>query len=173
VYRLGDLRTGDRVTVARLVDDAQMPGLATDADVLAASAGVVVRTYGAAHVYALPDWELVESIELPEQRQGETVAVIDGGPGFYVGSEGVPSPLHAMRVAPRAWRELNRRAEAITGETPPSPGDATRRDDAPAADEDEDDPGPARPGGRRRLVVLAVVGAIALVAAVRAVLRRR
>jgi hypothetical protein len=40
VYRLGELRTGDRVTVARLVDDAQMPGLATDADVLAASAGL-------------------------------------------------------------------------------------------------------------------------------------
>lgn len=168
VYRLGDLRSGEGVTVARRVEDVAMPGLATDADVFTDSAAAVVRTYGSAYVYALPAWQLVDWVKLPRQRQGETVAVIDGGPRFYVGTEGLPSPLHELSVAPSAWRTLNERAEGGSAQ-PPRSGDAADDED----EEVEKDGGPARPGGRRRLVLLVVVGAIALVAVARAALRRR
>jgi hypothetical protein len=169
VYRLGELRSGDDVTVARRVEDAAMPKLATDADVFADSAAAVVRSYGSAYIYALPQWQLVDSVKLPRQRQGETVAVIDGGPRFYVGTEGLPSPLHELSVAPDTWRELTRRAEGGSAQPPPSSGDAADDED----EEVEEDDGPARPGGRRRLVLLFVIGAVALVALARAALRRR
>lgn len=110
LYRLDPLDP-DRVTLARPVDDVDIPGLATDADVLSARDGVVVRTYSDAYVFAVPGWELLDTSVLPEQPQGETVAAIDGGPGFYIGSEGQPSDLLAEQVPASAWRELGRRQE--------------------------------------------------------------
>lgn len=126
VYRLGPLAADD-VTVARRLD-AAAPGLVTDADVARASGAVVLRTYTSAYLLAVPDWRLLGSVELPDQRQGETVAVIDGGPVVYVGTEGLPSPLLEVRVPQAAWRELDPRPEA---QPPPDPADP---DDTPSAD---------------------------------------
>lgn len=111
LYRLGGLRPRG-VTVARPVGDVAIPGLATDADVLPDRGGVVVRTYSDLYVFSVPGWEQLTSAPLPVQPQGETVAVVGGGPGVYVGSEGVPSDLLEIQVPTGAWRELDRRQEA-------------------------------------------------------------
>lgn len=108
LYRLDDLREGE-VTLARPVDDMAVPGLATDADVLPERGGVVLRTYSDAYVFAVPGWDLLATVELPEQRQGETVAVIDGGPRIYAGTEGLPSDLIGVDLPVTALRELDAR----------------------------------------------------------------
>jgi hypothetical protein len=123
LYRLGRLRPR-AVTVARPVPDVSMPGLVTDADVVPGRRAVVLRTYSDAVVLAVDGWEELDAFELPAQRQGETLAVIDGGPSLYVGSEGSPSPLEHVRVPREAWRELGRRAAERRAEA--------RRDDAVA-----------------------------------------
>jgi hypothetical protein len=123
VYRLGPL-AADHVTVARRLDDAAAPGLVTDADVARAGA-VVLRTYTSAYLLAVPGWKLLGSVELPDQRQGETVAVIDGGPVVYVGTEGLPSPLLEVRWPQATWRELDPRPEAQPPPDPPDPDEAS------------------------------------------------
>jgi hypothetical protein len=105
LYRLDSLRPGG-VTAARPVEGVAVPGLATDAGALGDRGGAVVRTYSHAYVFAVPGWELLGSVELPEQRQGETVAVIDGGPAIYVGTEGLPSDLVHVTLPADAWRQL-------------------------------------------------------------------
>lgn len=161
LYRLDPLRT-DRVTLARPVDDVDIPGLATDADVLSAADGVVVRTYSDAFIFAVPGWELLTSFPLPQQPQGETVAAIDGGPGFYLGSEGQPSDLLAVQVPASAWRTLGRRAEERREqeqEAPSVDADANPQSDVP------DSPGaPWLWAGGSLLLLLLIGGAVAVVA---------
>lgn len=111
LYRLDRLRRGE-ITLARPVDDVAVPGLATDADSLGERGGAVVRTYSDAYVFAVPGWALVDSFDLPKQRQGETVAVLDGGPRILVGTEGLPSDLREVSVSRPAWRELAGRPKA-------------------------------------------------------------
>jgi len=144
VYRLDRLRAKG-VTRARRLQDVTVPGFVTDADVLPERGGVVVRTYADIFVFALPGWEQLAARELPEQPQGETVAVIDGGPTVYVGTEGVPSPLLRVEVPDGAWRELGDRLQQ-------------RSEKQPAGDLDS----AADPGGPsvRLLAVVAVTAGV-------------
>jgi hypothetical protein len=162
LYRLDPLRP-DRVTVARPVDDVEIPGVATDADVLSAGDGVVVRTYSDAYVFAVPGWELLTSFPLPEQPQGETVAAIDGGPSFYIGSEGQPSDLLSQEVPAAAWRELGRRQEERRAQER-EPHEA---DEGASPDNGVRDGSPGTPwllGGGVVMMLLLIGGAVALVA---------
>ena len=104
--RLPDLRERRRVA-SRPVAGPDIPGLVTDGVYLPDGSGVVLRTYGSAVVYALPGWEEVGSVELPAQRQGESLAVVDGGPTLYVGTEGLPSPIQRVRIPSEIWRALH------------------------------------------------------------------
>jgi hypothetical protein len=159
LYRLDALRP-DRVTVGRPVADVEIPGLATDADVLSAADGVVVRTYSDAYVFAVPGWELLTSFPLPDQPQGETVAAIDGGPSFYIGSEGQPSDLLNEQVPAFAWRELGRRQEERREQ------EAQPDDEGAELGNDVPDGSPGTPwllGGGSLFMLLLVGGAVALV----------
>ncbi|MCW2738134.1 hypothetical protein [Nocardioides sp.] len=82
------LRT-DRVN--RLVEVGEAPGIVTDATFLPGGGGVVMRTYSHAHLAAFPSWEPVASWELPQQEQGEGIAL--SGRDLLVSSEGVRAPV--------------------------------------------------------------------------------
>ena len=97
----------------RLVEVGAAPGIVTDAAFLAGGGGAVLRTYGTAHLVAFPSWEPVTWWELPDQDQGEGVAL--AGPGLLLSTEGarsevlrVPLPAEAGPTDLRspAWTAL-------------------------------------------------------------------
>jgi hypothetical protein len=89
----------DRPVLARpLATVAQ--GLVTDGGALP-DGRVVLRGYGDAVVYAPPangQMEALERLTLPQQPQGETLAVEQAGATVLVGSEGAGQPLWRVRV---------------------------------------------------------------------------
>jgi hypothetical protein len=78
------LQPGDNVLTAV----GPVLGIATDGAFLPDGRHVVLRDYGRAVVYSMPDLQVVGSFDLPPQEQGEAIAV---GPddALYVTSEGV------------------------------------------------------------------------------------
>lgn len=75
----------------RLAPVAEAPGIVTDATFLPGGGAVVMRTYSHAHVVAFPTWQPVTSWELPQQDQGEGVAV--DGADLLISTEGVQSTV--------------------------------------------------------------------------------
>jgi len=152
VRRLPELREG-RPAVSRPVAGVGVPGLVTDGAYLPDGSGVVLRTYGGAVVYAMPGWEEVGEVQLPPQRQGESLAVIDGGPIMYVGTEGLPSPIQRVRIPGEIWRELH-----------PVPAEAVGRDVerpvSPTATDDGVSPVAAVVGSTGLLIVLGLLWSI-------------
>jgi hypothetical protein len=74
-----------------LTEVAQAPGIVTDAAFLPGGGAVVMRTYSAAHLSAYPSWEAVGSWPLPDQDQGEGVAL--DGDELLVSTEGARSQV--------------------------------------------------------------------------------
>jgi hypothetical protein len=158
VYRLGPLRASG-VTPASPLDDVRVPPLVTDADVAPLRGGVVARTYTDAYVLALPGWEVLDTLELPQQRQGETLAIIDGGPVVYVGTEGLPSPLSRVRVPDGAWQDLSaRQGEPDSEPTPDAETEAPEAGDAASG-------GARTPGGDLGLIAVGGVAVLLLAGA--------
>ena len=58
---------------------------------------LVLRDYGSATVYSWPDLEEVGSFALPDQQQGEGIAV-DALGRVYAGTEGLHAPVHRVRL---------------------------------------------------------------------------
>lgn len=85
------LRTDRPNPLTRIGD---VPGLVTDGAFLP-DGRFVLRTYLAAYLYAAPGRLLGREI-LPEQQQGESVAV--DGSRLLVGSEGRDSPVYAVAI---------------------------------------------------------------------------
>ena len=67
------------------------PGIVTDATFLPGGGGVVMRTYASAHLSAYPSWQGVESWTLPDQDQGEGIAL--AGDELLVSTEGARSQV--------------------------------------------------------------------------------
>ena len=84
----------------RLVEVGEAPGIVTDATFLPGGGGVVMRTYGAAHLAAYPSWQPVSSMDLPEQDQGEGIAV--AGRSLLVSTEGARSQVLRVDLPPEA-----------------------------------------------------------------------
>ena len=80
----------------RLVEVGEAPGLVTDATFLPGGGGVVMRTYSTAHLTSFPSWQSVESWDLPDQDQGEGIAL--AGRGLLVSSEGARSQVLAVAL---------------------------------------------------------------------------
>ena len=76
----------------RLRAMADVSGLVTDGAFFPDGRHLVLRTYTKALVYTFPDLALVGEVDLPGQRQGEGVAVLDAE-SLYLSSEGVNAPL--------------------------------------------------------------------------------
>ena len=77
---------------------AGAPALATDATLLPGAKGAVVRTYVGATIYSFPSFEPVGAMPLPRLEQGESIAAPPSGAVVWVGSEGVRSPVIAVRL---------------------------------------------------------------------------
>jgi hypothetical protein len=75
----------------RLTEVGQAPGIVTDATFLPGGGGVVMRTYSTAHLTAFPSWQGVESWPLPDQDQGEGIAL--AGDQLLVSTEGARSQV--------------------------------------------------------------------------------
>lgn len=97
----------------RLAEVGDAPGIVTDATFLPGGGGVVMRTYTSAHLAAFPSWQPVESWDLPDQDQGEGIAL--AGRRLLVSTEGarsavleVPLPESAglTDLASPAWTAL-------------------------------------------------------------------
>jgi hypothetical protein len=84
----------------RLIEVGQAPGIVTDATFLPGGGGVVMRTYSAAHLSAFPSWQGVESWSLPDQDQGEGVAL--AGDELLVSTEGARSQVLRVGLPPSA-----------------------------------------------------------------------
>jgi hypothetical protein len=81
----------------RLRAMADVTGLVTDGAFFPDGRHLVLRTYTKALVYSFPDLSLVGEIDLPGQRQGEGIAVLDDE-SLFLSSEGVNAPLLRVDV---------------------------------------------------------------------------
>lgn len=84
----------------RLTEVGEAPGMVTDATFLPGGGGVVMRTYSTAHLAAYPSWQPVTSWELPQQEQGEGIALAMRE--LLVSSEGARSQVLKVALPPEA-----------------------------------------------------------------------
>jgi hypothetical protein len=92
--------------------------LATDATRVPHSDRVIVRTYWDATVYSLPGWKRIDSFDLPNQKQGESIAAIPGGRRLWIGSEGKHSAVLSVALPQPPARQPT--SGTTTGSTTPS-----------------------------------------------------
>jgi hypothetical protein len=106
----------------QLVPVGPAPGVVTDGAFFPDGRHVVLRDYSRAYVLdttRLP-WRAVDSFELPDQPQGEGVAVRPGGRALLVSTEGEGQPVTSVPIPPRVLAEL---APAPTSAPAPTPAD--------------------------------------------------
>jgi hypothetical protein len=84
----------------RLRAFARVPGLVTDGTFFPDGRHVLLRTYGTASVYTFPAFELVGTVTLPSQPQGEGISVSRSG-RVLVSSEGVNAQVLRVELPKR------------------------------------------------------------------------
>lgn len=119
--------------VNQLGEVGDAPGLVTGGEFLPGGDRVVLRDYDSATVHDFPSMEEVASFDLPDQQQGEGIAVV--GSSVYLSSEGVRSPLRKVALP----------EEALP--TTPGPGSSPTQ---PATDDRPQHPADAEEGPFRR-----------------------
>lgn len=125
---------------------------------------VVLRNYGEASVYTFPGLDLVGTMGLPEQEQGEGLA-IDADGSLLLTSEGAHAPV--LRVRPSA--ELRRE---LSG-TPAPSDDPSPSALSPSAPSGEDGPAPAGDDSGLDTVLWILVGGVVAAAGLLVVVFRR
>jgi hypothetical protein len=110
---------------------APAPALATDAALLPGGEVAVVRTYFSAFFSTFPGWHPLAERDLPNQRQGESLAVPDIADQLWIGSEGERSRVLAVKVP-----DLTPPTSAPPTSAPPTTA-ATGGDDGAGKTEDE------------------------------------
>lgn len=142
----------------RLRRVGEVMGIATDGAFFPDGRHVVLRDYGSAAFYTYPDLELVREIELPDQEQGEGIAVDEDGK-VYVSSEGEHAGVIEVELPDRL-------EDALEGEEPEQPEGEEPEDEGPepaadVGDEGDDEPGiglsPWLIGGAFLVVILVVL----------------
>lgn len=110
----------------------EVTGVATDGAFFPDGKHLVIRNYDSATFYTYPGLKQVGEVELPDQEQGEGIAVAPDGE-VYVCSEGVRSPV--LRVSlPERLRALLDGTRAGGQDKGPGPGAAA--DDGVAPEDD-------------------------------------
>lgn len=115
-----------------LAAEAEAPFLVTDAAEMP-NGDYLLRNYATAYLYS-PDGTLIQSFDLPDQPQGESVAVVDGGRTLLVGSEGRSSQVLRVPVPSVLAPEPLPSGSASSDQAPPAASSSTRQAD-PAPDE--------------------------------------
>lgn len=164
-----DMRPGVPVT-PEPVPGVLVPGLVTDATVLPDGEAAVVRTYGKAFVYRLPDWSQVATIDLPSQQQGETITALADGTTLLAGSEGSPALIDAVRLPPEVVADLERAGPDTDPDASSAPDDAEEAGETGEADPAEP---PADPDDQIVAIAAGLAGLIVLGSAAAWLLRRR
>lgn len=95
-------------------------GLATGGSFLPDARHFVVRNYGRAVVYRWPEVESVGDLALPEQEQGEAIAVAPDGE-VLISTEGVRTPLLRVTWPPGLRAAMEASAQGTTSAAP-TPG---------------------------------------------------
>lgn len=116
----------------------QVAGLVTDGAFFPDGRHVVLRTYSRATVHTFPDLEPLGSWDLPDQQQGEGIAVTPDGE-VLLSSEGQGAEVLQVRVPPRIERAMAEPTETpTTAATPPPPEGGTVAQDVLTAPTDRD-----------------------------------
>lgn len=121
----------DRTNVLEPVGDVL--GFATDGAFFPDGRHLVLRDYGRAVVYTYPGLERVGDLRLPDQQQGEGIAVDEDG-AVFVSTEGQFSPVHRVPVPGPTARAVD---PPESGASPPSAGPSA---EDPAAEDPARDP---------------------------------
>ncbi len=117
-------------TVNRFTEVGSAIGIATDGAFFADGRHLVVRDYSRAVVYTWPALEEVGGFDLPDQPQGEGIAV-DAADRVYVSSEGARSEVLRVDLPTRIQRLLTPPVPPVTStrpapqSTPPTTGGAS------------------------------------------------
>jgi hypothetical protein len=114
----------------RLRAFARVPGLVTDGSFFPDGRHVVLRTYGTASVLTFPAFQLVGTVTLPEQPQGEGISVSRTG-RVLVSSEGVNAPVLRVDLPKRL-------TSAPAPATPSGPKPSTQQSSGNASQGDAD-----------------------------------
>jgi hypothetical protein len=101
----------------RLRPFARVGGLVTDGSFLPDGRHVLLRTYGTASVYTFPAFELVGTVRLPGQRQGEGISVSRSG-RVLVSSEGVHADVLRLTLSPSLTAPSARAGTSAQGPPP-------------------------------------------------------
>jgi hypothetical protein len=98
----------------RMTELADVPGMVTDGAFFPDGRHFVLRTYSRAVFYSFPGLEAVGEVDLPDQQQGEGIAVDERG-RVHLSSEGLEAPV--LRL------DLPRRLEQALAPPGPPPDD--------------------------------------------------
>ena len=121
---------------------AEAPGLATDGAFLPDGHHVLVRNYVTATVLGFPSWRPVAEFRLPQQQQGEAIAV-DAAGTVYVASEGAGQPVLRLDLPASAADALRRTPDPRASASPPaSPSSAPTPAEQSGAGDDHGSSGP-------------------------------
>ena len=134
-------------------------GLVTDGAFFPDGRHLVLRTYTKALVYSFPDLALVGEVDLPGQRQGEGIAVLDDE-SLYLSSEGSGAALLRIELPDRvraAMAEPTPSASATSTSSPTSESPTAQATPRPEAPRQE-----ARPDVTSWLVGLGVMALIVI-----------
>jgi hypothetical protein len=119
----------------RLRELGRVLSLATDGAFFPDGRHLVLRDYGRAVVYTFPELEQVAELRLPDQKQGEGIAVSSDSE-VYVSTEGQHAPVHRVPLPARVRAlvdgaaEPDGRSSAEPDPTPaPDPPDGATGDD--------------------------------------------
>lgn len=169
-------RTLDQERTNQLASFARVPGLVTGGEFLSDGEHVLLRTYGTASVFTFPAFQLVGTVTLPDQQQGEALSVGPDG-RVLVSSEGMHAKVFRIDL-PAALTEG--KPESPPGSASPSPpassasGPGTTWDPGarPAAGRVDEDSRPGRSEGFDLRDGLRIVAGLALLTVIGWRLRR-
>lgn len=170
-------RTLDQQRANELEAFARVPGLVTGGEFLPDGDHVLLRTYGTASVFTFPAFELVGTVTLPEQQQGEALSVGPGG-RVLVSSEGVRSTVYRVDLPAALIEDRTEPSEppaaspSSTESTGPGPDTTSDPGARPAAGRADGDSVPGRSEGFDLRDGLRIAAGLALLAVVGWRLRR-
>lgn len=121
----------------RMRELADVPGLVTDGAFFADGRHFVLRTYSRAVFYTYPGLEEIGEVDLPDQQQGEGIAVDERG-RVYVCSEGQRQPVLRIDLPRRIERELAPPGPPTSPDSTTGGSDISIGDPPGPADDDRD-----------------------------------
>ncbi|QIX28042.1 esterase-like activity of phytase family protein [Nocardioides sp. JQ2195] len=123
----------------RLTTLGAAPGLVTDGAFFPDGKHLVVRTYSRAVVYRFPSLEVVGTVDLPRQQQGEGIAVAPDG-RIYLSSEGVHAEVLRITLPKKIQQAMSTEPSESPTATPSeasSPGETAESQDQGETDDPE------------------------------------